>query len=132
MAFAGRLQAAGIRISMDGRGRFMDIVFIERLWRSLKYEAVYLHEIADGLTARRLSCDWIAFYNTERPHSALGGRTPAEAYRGERPVDMMDKPLRALPTSPQANHNNRSGQLNWYINRSTQNVLDRPPCLQCR
>jgi len=50
--FTGRLQAAGIRISMDGRGRCMDNIFIERLWRSLKYEAVYLHEIADGLTAR--------------------------------------------------------------------------------
>ena len=65
-------------------------------------EAVYLHEIADGLTARRLIRDWVAFYNTERPHMALGGRTPAEAYRGDTPVDMMDKPLRALPTSPQA------------------------------
>ena len=100
--FTGRLQAAGIRISMDGRGRCMDNVFIERLWRSLKYEAVYLHEIADGLTARRVIGEWIDFYNTERPHTALGGRTPAEAYRGETPVDMMDKPLRALPTSPQA------------------------------
>ena len=72
------------------------------LWRSLKYEAIYLHEIADGLTARRLIRDWIRFYNLERPHAALDGRTPAEAYRGETPVDMMDKPLRALPTSPQA------------------------------
>ena len=101
-AFTGRLQAADIRISMDGRGRCMDNIFIERLWRSLKYEAIYLHEIADGLQARRLIRDWIGFYNTERPHSALGGATPAEAYRGEAPVDMMDKPLRALPTSPQA------------------------------
>ena len=101
-AFTGHLQAAGIRISMDGRGRCMDNIFIERLWRSLKYEAIYLHEIADGLQARRLIRDWIGFYNTERPHSALGGATPAEAYRGEAPVDMMDKPLRALPTSPQA------------------------------
>ena len=100
--FTGRLQAAGIRISMDGRGRYMDNIFIERLWRSLKYEAIYLHEIADGFQARRLIRDWIGFYNAERPHSALGGRTPAEAYRGETPVDMMDKPLRALTTSPQA------------------------------
>ena len=61
-----------------------------------------LHEIADGLTARRLIRDWVRFYNLERPHAALDGRTPAEAYRGETPVDMMDKPLRALPTSPQA------------------------------
>ena len=102
LAFTGRLQAAGIRISMDGRGRFMDNIFIERLWRSLKYEAIYLHEIADGLTARRLIRDWVALYNAERPHAALGGRTPAEAYRDPTPVDMMDKPLRALPTSPQA------------------------------
>ena len=102
LAFTGRLQEAGIRISMDGRGRCMDNVFIERLWRSLKYEAVYLHEIADGFTARRVIGEWIDFYNTQRPHSALGGRTPAEAYRDGPPVDMMDKPLRALPTYPQA------------------------------
>ena len=101
-AFTGRLREAGIRISMDGRGRFMDNIFIERLWRSLKYEAIYLHEIADGLQARRLIRDWVAFYNAERPHAALGGRTPAEAYRDGPPVDMMDKSLRALPTSPQA------------------------------
>ena len=101
-AFTGRLREAGIRISMDGRGRCMDNIFIERLWRSLKYEAVYLHEIANGFTARRVIGEWIAFYNTQRPHSALGGRTPAEAYRDKTPVDMMDKPLRALPTSPQA------------------------------
>ena len=80
----------------------MDNIFIERLWRSLKYEAVYLHEIADGFQARRLIGDWVRFYNLERPHAALDGWTPAEAYRGETPVDMMDKPLRALPTSPQA------------------------------
>ncbi len=101
-AFTGRLQAPGIRISMDGRGRCMDNIFIERLWRSLKYEAVYLHEIADGFTARRVIGEWIGFCNTIRPHSALGGRTPAEAYRDGLPVDMMDKPLRALPTYPQA------------------------------
>ena len=102
-AFTGRLQAAGIRISMDGRGRCMDNIFIERLWRSLKYEAVYLHEIADGFTARRVIGEWIGFYNADQ--AALGaGR--ADAGRGplgaSPPVDMMDKPLRALPTSPQA------------------------------
>ena len=69
---------------------------------SLKYEAVYLRELADGFEARRVIGEWTDFYNTERPHSALGGKTPAEAYRGAPPVDMMDKPLRALPTSPQA------------------------------
>ena len=63
-----------------GAGRCMDNIFIERLWRSLKYEAVYLHEMTDGFAAERVIGEWIAFYNIERPHSALDGRTPAEAY----------------------------------------------------
>ena len=79
----------------------MDNIFIERLWRPLKYEAVYLHELTDGFAAERVIAEWIGFYNTERPHSALAGQTPAEAYGAGRPVDMMDKPD-ALPTSPQA------------------------------
>ena len=81
-AFTGCVAGAGIRISMDGRGRCLDNVFIERLWRSLKYEAVYLQELADGFAARDLIAEWIAFYNCERPHSALGGRTPWEALQG--------------------------------------------------
>jgi len=80
--FTGVLKGAEITISMDGRGRCMDNIFIERLWRSLKYEAVYLHELVDGFVAERVIGEWINFYNTERPHSALGGRTPAEAYGG--------------------------------------------------
>ena len=99
--FTGALKAAGIAISMDGRGRCMDNIFIERLWRSLKYEAVYLHELTDGFKAERVIGEWIDFYNTERPHSALAGRTPAEVYEAQRPVDMLDKAI-ALPTSPQA------------------------------
>ena len=80
IAFTGQLEATGIRCSMDGRGRCLDNVFIERLWRSLKYEAVYLHEVEDGFAAQRVIGEWIEFYNKGRPHSALGGRTPAEAY----------------------------------------------------
>ena len=99
--FTATLNNAGITISMDGRGRCMDNIFIERLWRSLKYEAVYLHELTDGFKAERVIGEWIDFYNTERPHSALAGQTPAEAYGARRPVDMMDKP-HGLPTSPQA------------------------------
>ena len=98
--FTAVLKGAEITISMDGRGRYMDNIFIERLWRSLKYEAVYLHELTDGFKANRVIGDWIEFYNTERPHSALAGRTPTEAYGDGRPVDMMDKP-NGLPTSPQ-------------------------------
>jgi putative transposase len=99
--FTGVLKDASVAISMDGRGRCMDNIFIERLWRSLKYEAVYLHELTDGFKAERVIGEWIDFYNTERPHSALAGQTPAEAYGARRPVDMMDKPD-GLPTSPQA------------------------------
>jgi putative transposase len=99
--FTGALKDAGITISMDGRGRCLDNIFIERLWRSLKYEAVYLHELTDGFAAERVIREWIDFYNTGRPHSALGGRTPAEAYAARRPVDMMDN-AGALSTSPQA------------------------------
>ncbi len=99
--FTAVLKGAEITISMDGRGRYMDNIFIERLWRSLKYEAVYLHELTDGFKADRVIGEWIEFHNTERPHSALAGRTPTEAYRGDRPVDMMDKPD-GLPTSPPA------------------------------
>ena len=76
----------------------MDNIFIERLWRSLKYEAVYLHELADGLKARRVIGEWIGFYTTERPHSALGGRTPAEADRGARLGRLID----SAPTLPAA------------------------------
>ena len=99
--FTGALKDAEITISMDGRGRCMDNIFIKRLWRSLKYEAIYLHELTDGFRAERVIAEWIGFYNTERPHSALAGQTPAEAYGARQPVDMMDKAI-ALPTSPQA------------------------------
>jgi putative transposase len=58
----------------------MDNIFIERLWRSLKYEAVYLQDIPDGFAAQRIIDNWMNFYNRERPHSALGKATPDEAY----------------------------------------------------
>jgi putative transposase len=74
------LTEAGVRVSMDGRGRCMDNIFIERLWRSLKQEAVYLTEITDGFHAKRVIEDWMSFYNARRPHSALGRQTPDEAY----------------------------------------------------
>jgi putative transposase len=109
--FTGVLKQADIKISMDGRGRCMDNIFIERLWRSLKYEAVYLHELTDGFRAERVIGEWIGFYNTERPHSALGGQTPAEAYGTGRPMDMTDK-ARTLPTATQAQQQQR-----YVINR---------------
>jgi len=82
--FTGVLQQAGVRVSMDGRGRWMDNVFIERLWRSLKYECVYLHAFETGSELRAGLAKWIGYYNAGRPHSALAGRTPDEAYGLER------------------------------------------------
>ena len=79
-AWITTLTEAGVRISMDGRGRYLYNIFIERLWRSLKQEAIYLEEIIDGFQARKVVKDWMAFYNTNRPHSALDRRTPDEAY----------------------------------------------------
>ena len=78
--FTEVLTGAGVRISMDGRGRWMDNVFIERLWRSLKYECVYLHAFETGSELRTGLTRWISYYNGHRPHSALGGLTPDEAY----------------------------------------------------
>jgi len=82
VAFTDKVRACGARCSMDGRGRYLDNIFIERLWRSLKYEAVYLHELADGRDAERVIDSWFRFYGESRPHSSLGGRTPGEVYRG--------------------------------------------------
>ena len=101
-AFTDLLKDAGVEISMDGRGRCMDNIFIERLWRSLKYEAVYLHEMTDGFVAERVIGDWLDFYNDVRPHSSLGGKTPTEIYAGNRPVDKWTTGAAGLTTSPQA------------------------------
>ena len=79
-AFTSRLTGASIRISMDGRGRWLDNVFIERLWRPLKYEDVYLKGYADG-RERGPGSLWIGFYNGRRPHQALAGRTPMAVWR---------------------------------------------------
>jgi len=78
--FTAVLKDAEIRISMDGRGRWMDNVFIERLWRSLKYECVYRHAFETGSELRVGLTRWIGYYNADRPHSGLAGLTPDQAY----------------------------------------------------
>lgn len=83
-AFTGRLQRAGVKISMDGRGRVYDNIFVERLWRTVKYEEVYLHHYEDMDEAWAGLARYFAFYNRERPHQALDWRTPQEAYFGRR------------------------------------------------
>lgn len=89
------LKEAGVRISMDGRGRALDNVFTERFWRTLKYEEVYLHEYESPREARRSIGQFIDFYNWERPHQALGYRTPAEVYG----VVRTDRDPVPLPTT---------------------------------
>jgi putative transposase len=81
-AFTGRLEAAGVRISMDGRGRVFDNIFVERLWRSVKYEEVYVHDYDSVPTAWHRLNQYFQFYNHERLHQALGYRTPAAVYFG--------------------------------------------------
>jgi putative transposase len=78
--FTGELERRGIAISMDGRGRCFDNIFIERLWRSLKYEEVYVREYASVLEARAGIGDWFRFYNQQRPHQSLDYRPPAELF----------------------------------------------------
>ena len=79
-SFTSRLESRGIAISMDGRGRALDNVFVERLWRTVKYEEVYLKEYADGWEAESSLERYFRFYCDERVHQALGYRTPAEVY----------------------------------------------------
>jgi putative transposase len=81
-AFTKPLRDRSIAISMDGKGRCLDNVFVERLWRSLKYEEVYLHAYDNGVEARAGIGRYLDFYNDERPHQALGYQTPAAFYRG--------------------------------------------------
>ena len=81
-AFTGRLLAAGVPISMDGRGRALDNVFVERLWRSVKYEEVYLQDYGGMGDAQRGLGRYFPFYNEERPHQALGYQTPCGVYGG--------------------------------------------------
>jgi putative transposase len=76
-AWTGRLRRSGILISMDGKGRYLDNIFIERLWRTLRYECVHLHAWGTGSQARAGGRKWIEFYNHRRPHKALGGRPPS-------------------------------------------------------
>jgi putative transposase len=112
-AFTDQLEKAEVVISMDGRGRFMDNIFIERLWRSIKYEEVHLKAYADGREARAGIGSWMTFYNFRRPHQAMNNQTPMAVWRDgmakiEAAARAVDMPLRldnadALPTYPQHN-----------------------------
>lgn len=88
--FVDAVQSAGVEVSMDGRGRWVDNRFIERLWRSVKYEDIYLNDYGDGLAAGRGLGVWFEKYNHDRPHQALGNATPADWY--QRPQDFAGQP----------------------------------------
>ncbi len=101
--FSGVLTISGVRISMDGKGRYLDNIFIERLWRSLKYEDVYIKAYASVQEARRGIGGWLNFYNDDRLHQALGYLTPREMFETSEPCGYVDN-ASALTTSPQAHH----------------------------
>ena len=100
-AFLAELATRGVRISMDGKGRFLDNIFIERLWRSLKYEDVFIKAYALVAEARSGIGAWFAFYNDRRLHQALGYRTPRETFEAAPACGYVDN-ASALTTSPQA------------------------------
>ena len=81
-AFTGVLKDHGIRISMDGKGRAMDNIMVERLWRTVKYEDIYTRDYENVAELVKGLRNYFEFYNNERPHQSFGGRTPAEVYRG--------------------------------------------------
>ena len=85
-AFTGELLGRGIKVSMDGRGRYLDNIFVERLWRSLKYEEVYLYAYDTVVEARKRIGGYFHFYNEDRFHAALGNQTPTAFYEGLVPV----------------------------------------------
>ena len=107
-AFTAALTAAGVAISMDGKGSYQDNIFTERLWRTVKYEEVYTKEYISIEQAKAALTGYFRFYNHERPHQAIGYQTPANvhfALETQPPVDMMDNtpPMGfVLPTYPQA------------------------------
>jgi putative transposase len=104
-AFTGLLLERSIQISMDGKGRYLDNIFVERLWRTVKYEEVYLKAYSNGREAKDGLDAYFHFYNTQRPHQALGYRTPAEVFSGN-----------SAPT------NGRSKERRWPPSKALENL----------
>jgi putative transposase len=108
--FTGTLERHKVTISMDGKGRYMDNIFVERLWRSLKYEEVYPNAYASVAEAKAGIASWLAFYNEERQHQSLGYRTPRQAYEAECPwicgrsASPTGSAFAHIPTGTTTNH----------------------------
>ena len=98
--FTQVLQDHGVKISMDGKGRYADNIFVERLWRTVKYEEVYLKAYGNSSEARRELEAYFRFYNDQRPHQALGYRTPAEMFHGEQAVRVEESNERRCSLGP--------------------------------
>ena len=112
-AFTSMLLAQGVQVSMDGRGRCMDNVFVERLWRSIKYEEVYLKAYQNGTEARKGIGAYLAFYNQERPHQALGYRSPGQVFQAVSPQRCLLEHPQALP-SDEGLRDTPSGRLSYF------------------
>ena len=125
-AFIVALVTRGIRISMDGKGRCLDNIFCERLWRSLKYEDVYLKAYKTVAEAKAGIGAWFSFYNDERPHQALDYLTPCEFLQAQKACGHVDN-ASALPTSPQAQQKQKEDSYgNERLIRSV--VASHPSC----
>jgi len=124
-AFITILSAQGVAISMDGKGRFLDNIFIERLWRSLKYEEVFIKAYASVAQARAGIGAWLVFYNNERKHQSLGYRTPADIFAVSQPCGYVHN-ASALHTSPQ-DHQQQQTERDSHDARNR--VASGPNCL---
>ena len=98
--FTQMLQQHGVKISHDGKGRYQDNIFVERLWRTVKYEEVYLKAYAGAAEARKELGAHFHFYNNQRPHQSLGYRTPAEVFHGHPTAVEVERPSRQRLESP--------------------------------
>ena len=122
--FTGTLKRHGIMISMDGKGRCMDNIFVERLWRSLKYEEVYLHAYATVAEAKAGIGAWLDFYNIERQHQSLGYRTPRQIYQ----EGLWICGRSALPTgcaSPASRASSESGEMLAFAHIPTGTTINK-------
>src|SRR5689334_25310928 len=122
--FTGTLKRHGIMISMDGKGRCMDNIFVERLWRSLKYEEVYLHAHATVAEAKAGIGAWLDFYNSERQHQSLGYRTPRQIYQ----EGLWVCGRSALPTgcaSPTSRASSEGGEMLTFAHIPTGTTVDK-------
>jgi putative transposase len=118
--FLAGLEAKQVRISMDGKGRYLDNIFIERLWRSLKYEEIFLKAYGSPAEARRGIGAWLTFYNDERPHQTHGYRTPREVFT-DTAHGHMDN-ASALTTCPQAQQQQEKACIDSNIKASIVSV----------